>query len=230
MGPASNYTSKDWSWTVCSVNKVVCDHSYPLLRLLLWKQEHRSYLYSGCYYGSKNIIPILYSAVTMETRIHSYPLLRLLLWKQEYHFYSLHRLLLWKQEYYSYPLPGCYYGNKNIIPTPYSGCYYGNKNIIPILYSGCYYGNKNIIPILYSGCYYGNKNIIPIFYSGYYCYTCRLLSAKTGQYCIAGNFRGRKLSQIGENMIFAEKTFTDWLLSQRQSTPRPKFRRENFYV
>ena len=106
----------------------------PLLRLLLWKQEHHSYPLLGCYYGNENSflsstqavtmetrISFLFStqAVTMETRIlflsstrlllwkqeyHSYPLLRLLLWKQEHHSYPLLRLLLWKQEHHSYPL------------------------------------------------------------------------------------------------------------------------------
>ena len=50
------------------------------------------------------------------------------------------------------------------------------------------------------------------------------------RYRIAENFRGRKLSRIGKNTIFAEKPFADWLLLQRQRMPRPKFRRENFRI
>ena len=50
----------------------------------------------------------------------------------------------------------------------------------------------------------------------------------TGIYHIAGNFRGRKLSRIGENTIFAEKTFADCSLLQRQRTPPPKFRGEKY--
>ena len=49
-------------------------------------------------------------------------------------------------------------------------------------------------------------------------------------YCIAGNFRGRKLSRIGENTIFAEKTFAEktfancsFLLCRRM--PHPIFSR-----
>ena len=42
-------------------------------------------------------------------------------------------------------------------------------------------------------------------------------------YRIAGNFRGRKLSRISENTIFAEKTLTDCSLLQRQRMPHPKF-------
>ena len=49
-------------------------------------------------------------------------------------------------------------------------------------------------------------------------------------YRIAGNFRGRKLSRIGENMIFAEKTFVDCSLLPCWRTPHPKFRGENFRV
>ena len=42
-------------------------------------------------------------------------------------------------------------------------------------------------------------------------------------YSIVGNFRGRKLSQIGENMIFTEKTFAGCSLFQPQRTPHPNF-------
>ena len=49
-------------------------------------------------------------------------------------------------------------------------------------------------------------------------------------YRIAENFWGRKLSRIGENTIFAEKTFTDCSLLQHQRTPRPKFCGENFRI
>ena len=45
-----------------------------------------------------------------------------------------------------------------------------------------------------------------------------------------GNFQGRKLSRIGENTIFAEKTFADCSLLPCQRTPRPKFCGENFRV
>jgi len=41
-------------------------------------------------------------------------------------------------------------------------------------------------------------------------------------YRIAGKFRRRKLSRIGENTIFAEKTFTDCLLLPRQRMPQPQ--------
>ena len=52
--------------------------------------------------------------------------------------------------------------------------------------------------------------------------SCRQL----GGYRIAVNFRGRKLSQIGEKyMIFAEKTFTNCSLLPRQRTPRPQISR-----
>ena len=39
---------------------------------------------------------------------------------------------------------------------------------------------------------------------------------------IAGNFRGRKLSRIGENTIFAEKTFADCSLfaAPKDATPQ----------
>jgi len=39
---------------------------------------------------------------------------------------------------------------------------------------------------------------------------------------MVGNFRGRKLLQIGENTIFAEKTFTDCLLVSHQRSPDPQ--------
>ena len=97
LGPASpranpstsftleSYTSKDWSCPVCSVNKVVC--TIPIL-------------YSGCYYGNKNIIPILYSGC----------------------YYGNKNILLYSGCYYGnkniIPIfySACYYGNKNIIP------------------------------------------------------------------------------------------------------------------
>ena len=47
-------------------------------------------------------------------------------------------------------------------------------------------------------------------------------------YRIVGNFRGRKLSRIGENTIFAEKTFADCSLLQRQKMPRPNFAEKTF--
>ena len=43
------------------------------------------------------------------------------------------------------------------------------------------------------------------------------------EYRIAGNFRGRKLSRIGENTIFAKKNFVDCLLLSCRRTPRTKF-------
>ena len=49
-------------------------------------------------------------------------------------------------------------------------------------------------------------------------------------YRIEGNFWGRKLSQIGEKMIFVDKTFVDCSFLPRQRTPRPKFHGENFRV
>ena len=47
-------------------------------------------------------------------------------------------------------------------------------------------------------------------------------------YRIVGNFRGRKLSRIGENTIFAEKTFADCSLLQCQRTPHPNFAEKTF--
>ena len=42
-------------------------------------------------------------------------------------------------------------------------------------------------------------------------------------YRMVGNFWGRKLSRIGENTIFADKTFADCSLLPRQRMPRTKF-------
>ena len=47
-------------------------------------------------------------------------------------------------------------------------------------------------------------------------------------YRIVGNFRGRKLLQIGENPIIAEKTFMDCSLLLCQRTPRPNFVEKTF--
>ena len=47
-------------------------------------------------------------------------------------------------------------------------------------------------------------------------------------YRIAGNFRGRKLSQIGENPIIAEKTFVLTFAVPKDTTPQ--FRGENFHI
>ena len=49
------------------------------------------------------------------------------------------------------------------------------------------------------------------------CFTVGCMAAH-----IAGNFGGRKLSRIGENTIFAGKTFADCSLLLRQRTPCPQ--------
>ena len=47
-------------------------------------------------------------------------------------------------------------------------------------------------------------------------------------YCIVENFRGRKLSRIGENMIFVEKTFVNFSLLPHQKCHAPKFAEKTF--
>ena len=47
-------------------------------------------------------------------------------------------------------------------------------------------------------------------------------ASEEDMYRIAENFRRRKLSRIGENTIFAEKTFADCSLLLCQRMPRPK--------
>ena len=47
-------------------------------------------------------------------------------------------------------------------------------------------------------------------------------------YCIAGNFRGRKLVQIGEKYDFCGENFRRLLAFAAQSCHTPKFCGENF--
>ena len=70
--------------------------------------------------------------------------------------------------------------------------------------------------------------VVKLVWGLFHTCSCYWVVTSVVEYHIVGNFRGRKLSRIGENTIFAEKTFAGCSLLQHQRCHAPNFVEKTF--